>query len=270
VWRVWEVAQPASQPAAFGLSANCLYNTLSWQRTFAQSEEATLNKTWLIFAVAGMTVMACSTSDLLPATPTLFVPASLPTETVAATLAVATETASFTPTPTVLSATDTPVVAAETSTPAVTDTPAMPSASATLTGTVQVTGTAVPQPTPQGNVFQMVTISSNQMVWGTSCTTTPVTFLVQIANGLQVTQVLLFTRLQSPNGEVSTAWNSALDMHDDGLGTFSYELSLKTIKYYQQFNQAFIEYQLVASNNQQQEVGRTQVYAHTLTLMRCP
>jgi len=59
-------------------------------------------------------------------------------------------------------------------------------------------------------------------------------------------------------------------MHNDGLGTFTYDISTEVIMHYQDYNQAWIQYQLVAYNMEQQEVARTKVYENNLTLARCP
>ena len=123
---------------------------------------------------------------------------------------------------------------------------------------------------PQGPVFQSVTVSSNQLNWDNTCETIPVTFTAQTQIGFNVTEVLLFLRLQNQAGTDTTFWNKAITMHSAGLGAFTYDITPDKINHYLDFNTAWIQYQLVAYNAQLHEVGRTQIYENTLTLTRCP
>jgi len=107
------------------------------------------------------------------------------------------------------------------------------------------------------------------MNWGDACNSTPITFTAQVENGYGVTSVLLFIRLQNRSGDVTTVWNKPFNMHDDGLGTYTYDVMPEVIKYYQQFNSAWIQYQLVAVNLSLQTVGRTQIYENNLALVHC-
>ncbi len=226
-----------------------------------------MKKICLILSILGLLVVACSTTSLIPATPTLLVPASAPTETLSVPTSLPTETLSITSTPA----------------PSMTPTQPTPTITSTLTSTVvsTSTGTMVPvivvpatstsliQPTPQGPVFESVTTSGTQINWGDTCDTNSITVTAQVVSGFNVTSVVLFTRLQSQNGNATTAWNKGLSMHDDGFGTFTYDLSTKVLKYYQDFNTAWVQYQLVATNIQQQEAGRTQIYLNSLLIQRC-
>ncbi len=228
-----------------------------------------MKKIHLALSIFSLLVVACSTTSLFPVTPTLLVPAvSLPTETLPPPTSVPTETFFFTST---LSPSMTP---ASTST-------SLPTSTSTSTSTAPVTETMTPlaiiqatatsliQPTPQGPVFESVTTSGTQINWGDTCDTNSITVTAQVVSGFNVTSVLLFTRLQSQNGNTTTAWNNAISMHDDGFGTFTYDLSSKVLTYYKDFNAAWVQYQLVATNIQQQEAGRTQVYLNSLMIQHC-
>jgi hypothetical protein len=233
-------------------------------------------KIYPVLSILVLLVLSCSTNSLIPATPTIFVPASLPTETLPPPTASPTDTLALTDTP---APSITPTQSALTFTAA----PTLSSTDTALTGTIasltntvtataQATATSTSQipPTPQGPVFQSVTLSGSQLKWGNTCDTNVVSVTVQVTNGYGVTDVLLFVRLQAQSGLVTTLWDKAFEMHTAGLGTFTYDLSAPGIKYYQDFNTAWVQYQLVAYNVAQSEVGRTQVYANNLTLMRCP
>jgi len=229
-----------------------------------------VRKIHLVLSILGLLAVACDTTTLIPATPTFLVPASMPAETLPPT-PLPTETLAYTSTPTSLATATAPTPIAAAGTPAASDTSTPVTGTISPASTLEATSTLpTPSPTPQGPVFEIVNLSSPQLQWGDTCDNKPVTVTAQVATGFNVTSVLLFTRLQSQNGNITTAWNKALSMHDDGLGTFTYDLSTKVIKYYQAYNIAWVQYQLVATNVQQQEVGRTQVYLNNLTIARCP
>ena len=229
-----------------------------------------MKKCYLILSILVLLVVACATPSLIPATPTLLVPAvSQPTEPLQSPTSAPTETAIPTST---IAPSITPVEITSTigPIPILTDTPSVP------TGTVvspvpsaQATPTSLIQPTPQGPVFESVTTSSTQINWGDACEETPVTVTAQVASGFNITEVDLYTRLQSENGVATTAWNNAISMHDDGFGTYTYDLSTKVLKYYDDFNVAWVQYQLVATNIQQHEASRTQVYLNSLLIKHC-
>jgi hypothetical protein len=228
-----------------------------------------VKKCYLILSMLGSLALACATPSLIPATPTLLVQAvSQSTETLPLPTSVPTET----PVPTSTSA---PSVTPTELTPTIVSIPTWTS-TAFPTGTVvslatiiQVAPTSLIQPTPQGPVFESVTTSGTQINWGDTCDENLVTVTAQVASGFNVTSVLLFTRLQSQNGNNTTGWNNAISMHDDGFGTYTYDLSTKVLRYYQDFNMAWVQYQLVATNIQQKEAGRTQIYLNSLLIKRC-
>jgi len=138
--------------------------------------------------------------------------------------------------------------------------------------TVQPTSTSTSQiqPTPQGPVFESVMTSGTQIYWGRSCTANSVTFTAQVASGFDVASVYLFIRLQSQIRILPAPWNTPLTMHNAGLGTFTYDLAARGITHFDEFQLAWVQYQLVAENSQNQEVGRTQVYHNNLTISQCP
>ena len=258
-----------------------------------------MRKIHFILSALALLVASCSIPSLIPATPTLAaIPISVPTNTLLSPAVVSqpTEAPSVTPAPTdtseaSVSLTQTPLIITTpmtiTTGTALTGTSAStartvqataslstntstPTATFTATSTATNTSTPMPQPTPQGPVFQSVTVSSNQLNWDNTCETIPVTFTAQTQIGFNVTEVLLFLRLQNQAGTDTTFWNKAITMHSAGLGAFTYDITPDKINHYLDFNTAWIQYQLVAYNAQLHEVGRTQIYENTLTLTRCP
>ncbi len=150
-----------------------------------------MRKINLMISILGLLILACSSTSLFPTTPTpppVVIPLSLPTETLPAAPSPM-PTMAATQVPPTLTASATFI---ETATVAPTNT-------MTSTSTVQATSNSPTQPTPQGPVFQIVTLSGNQINWEPACAAHFVTITVQVANGFDVTSVLLFTRLLSRN-----------------------------------------------------------------------
>ena len=220
-----------------------------------------MRKIDLVICILGLLILACSSTSFLPTTPTpplVVVPLSTEMPLVAAS-----PTPSVAPTqvPPTFTATSTFM---ETSTVALTDT------TVPTNITAQAASPSPTQPTPQGPVFDIVTTSGTHINWGGSCAANSVTVTVQVANGFDVTSVLLFTRLLSQTEIIPTRWNAAISLHNDGLGTFTYDLAARGIAHSQEFQAAWVQYQLVAVNSQNQIVGRTQIYLNNLTVSICP
>ncbi len=212
-----------------------------------------MGKIQLTLSILGLLVLACDSTILIPATPTIPAPVALPTDTLAAT---STPTPSATPLPS--------------TTPTMEASPTSTGTMVTLTlAATAATASQIPA-TPQGPVFDSVTISATQMTWGAACPSSTVKFIAHAIPGFGVKVVLLFTRLQSQDGSTTTNWNSPTSMHSDGQGTFEYELAPRQIRFYQDFKLAWVQYQLVATNSQEQVVGRTDVYQNNLAISRCP
>ena len=224
-----------------------------------------MRKIDLMVFILALLVVSCSSSTLFPTAPTPLPPATevpLPTETLP--VASSTPMPSFTPTEPPATFTTTPM-------PMDTATVAPTNTTVSLT-TVQPTSTSTSQiqPTPQGPVFESVMTSGNQIYWGRSCSANSVTFTAQVASGFDVASVYLFIRLQSQIRILPAPWNTPLTMHNAGLGTFTYDLAARGITHFDEFQLAWVQYQLVAENSQNQEVGRTQVYHNNLTISQCP
>jgi hypothetical protein len=223
-----------------------------------------MRKIDLMIFIPALLVVACSSSTLFPTAPTTLPPATavpLPTETLPVASAPMPSTTPTEPPPTF---TVTPTFMETASVAPTNTTVSLTTVQPTYTSTSQI------QPTPQGPVFESVTVSGTQLNWGITCTANSVTFTAQVASGFDVASVELFIRLQSQIRILPAPWNSPITMHNDGLGTFTYDLTARGIKHFDEFQLAWVQYQLVAVNSQKQVVGRTQVYENNLTITQCP
>ena len=162
-------------------------------------------------------------------------------------------------------------------TPTFTDTPTLisfgPTQTASNTPTetspipVLVTpGTSTPPPGDTG--FASVLLSATHIYWGV-CDPNQVTFTAQVVDTEQVFSVVLFVRLKDQKSDDTTDWNTGIAMNGKGNGTFTYTLKAKSIDGYNSYLNAWVYYQLVATDAGNNVLGRTAVYTQSLALSPC-
>ena len=197
----------------------------------------------------------------------------------------------------------TPVPASDTPTPSVSDTPiptqnlfatATPTP-LTFTPTVTALGaelftptstetnipTAFPTPprdaessgyfTPRAIGFQTVLVSGNTMYWNSGpCTPRNIKFSAFVEDQINTEQVLLFTRLREKSDTLLvTKWNAGAIMVREENGSFNYDIHTFNLRQYYYFINAWLEYQLVALNKDNEVIGRTPIYDRNVSLMMC-
>lgn len=212
-------------------------------------------------------LLSCSVSDLLP------VPTSPP------------------PAPTLEAAsTVTPTASPTQATPTFTHTPTfeggMPQMTAAeITGTVtplifetplSIFDTAVPTssfptvtPDIPGEGFQSVSISGSEIFWGV-CEPGTVDVVAVVSDPQEVSSVLFFLQLQETTSDDSTPWSNGEDMKNEGGGLFTYTLNADTINGRRNYLEAWVLYQLVATDQAGKVIGRTKVYEGKLKIRPCP
>ena len=220
----------------------------------------------ILFLVALMlTLTACSMNDVvaLLVTPTSPPPAD---ETLEPSVVY---TPSQTPTSTII--------------PTFTSTPTLVGGSGpveTPTAGVQALPTLVLIPTatsgPQvsfqsnpGSLILSISVSSDTLFWGTCDAPKFVDFEVRLANNLRVGYVLLFLRLVDKGGGQSTGWGAGAIMTEVNDTTYTYHVTKETLTHYNQFRDAWIEYQVVASTGGLRILESSPVYERSLSLMHC-
>jgi len=157
-----------------------------------------------------------------------------------------------------------------------------------LTGTPLVTETAVPtftptsrptitlEPldptlfTPSPNIFLNVQRNTSQLVWGYTCAgDRSIRFIAQVQPVRRLHYVTLWYRLQDKYSAHSTAWGGGAIMSDNDQGTYFYNLDLSQIHNYRRFQDAWLQYQLVASTATQKVLGRSVVSRTDVSLTNC-
>jgi len=139
--------------------------------------------------------------------------------------------------------------------------------------TLYVVPTVTPAPKPMlaglGPFFNSLTISKDILFWGYCDERKYVDFEVRTTNNRRVTYVLLFMRLVDKGGNQSTAWGGGAIMKRNSSGSYTYRVRPENIEHYEEFKDAWIEYQIVAATSTLKSLGRTQIYMEEISLKKC-
>ena len=114
-----------------------------------------------------------------------------------------------------------------------------------------------------------LSVSDSILYWGYCDAPHYVDFDVRIANTPRVGYVLLFMRLVDKGGMQSTAWGGGAIMNKVEGGHYTYRIRPGNISYYEEFKDAWIQYQVVVSTFGLRALDRTPAYREDLTLKWC-
>ncbi len=220
-----------------------------------------MRKAALIF-VLGLSMMACSVSDitsLIPGTSTPPPPTAIPTETVYVT---STSTPSLTPTQPTPTFTTTPTLffSGPSATPSFTPFP---------TSTLWTLGERNNLLTPQSYGFAGIIMSGAVLRWGT-CQPNFIKVIAKPSDIVKTHKVLMFLRLKDKTSDDTTKWGGGADMDGDRKGNFSYTLTADNITGYRNYKIAWVQYQFIAVDKFFNVIGRTAPYLNNLTISPCP
>jgi hypothetical protein len=125
--------------------------------------------------------------------------------------------------------------------------------------------------TPQASGFLAVLVSGNTMYWNSGpCTPRNIKFSAFVEDQINTDQVLLFTRLREKSDTLLvTKWNSGAIMVREENGSFNYDIHTFNLRQYYYFINAWLEYQLVALNEDNEVIGRTPIYDRNVSLAMC-
>ena len=176
--------------------------------------------------------------------------------------------ATFTPNLFVIN-TQAPSNTPSTGTPLVTDTP-IPTLTATFRPTITLEPIDPSLFTPSPNLFLTVTKSTNQVVWGSTCQGEhSIRFTTQVLPAKRLKFVTLWYRLQDKYSGRHTDWGGGAIFSDNDQGTYFYNLELSQIHHYRFYQDAWFQYQLVASTATQKVLGRSVVSRTDVSLTHC-
>jgi hypothetical protein len=153
----------------------------------------------------------------------------------------------------------------------VTDTP-LPTATQTPTFRPTITLEAIDPSlfTPSPNLFVAVQRSTTQIVWGSTCDgPRTVKFTAQVMPARRLRFVTLWYRLQDKYSGRHTDWGGGAILSDNDQGTYFYDLELSQIQSYRYYEDAWLQYQLVASTVTRKVLGRSVVSRTDVSLTHC-
>ena len=162
-----------------------------------------------------------------------------------------------------------PTTTPSTGTPQITDTP-FPTFTPTFRPTITLEPVDPSLFTPSPNLFLAVQRSTSQLVWGSSCEgPRSIRFTANVAPARRLRYVTLWYRLQDKYSGRHTDWGGGAILSDNDQGTYFYDLDLSQIHRYRFFEDAWFQYQLVASTATQRVLGRSVVSRTDVSLTHC-
>ena len=122
-----------------------------------------------------------------------------------------------------------------------------------------------------GNLISSLSVSSDILYWGYCDDPHYVDFNVRLIYNKRVKYVLLFMRLEDKGGNQSTAWGGGAIMQKVSKNSteYTYRVRPENIAYYEEFKDAWIEYQVVVATSGLSTLARTPVYRTNLSLKWC-
>ncbi len=125
-------------------------------------------------------------------------------------------------------------------------------------------------PAPSPNLFLSVQRSTNQIVWGSTCEgARTIKFTAQVMPARRLRFVTLWYRLQDKYSGRHTDWGGGAILSDNDQGTYFYNLELSQIRSYRYYEDAWFQYQLVASTVTRKVLGRSVVSQTDVSLTHC-
>jgi len=119
------------------------------------------------------------------------------------------------------------------------------------------------------SMIQSLSISDDVLLWGYCEGIHYVDFDVSIASTVRFTYVLLYMRLVDKGGNQSTKWGGGAIMRKVSGGRYTYRVRPENISYYDEFKDAWVEYQVIVANGSLESLDRSPVYKNSLSLEYC-
>ena len=125
--------------------------------------------------------------------------------------------------------------------------------------------------TPGPNPFSLLQKSTIQLVWGSTCEgARSIKFVIQLVVPLKRLKfVTLWYRLQDKYSARHTDWGGGAIMLDNDRGTYFYTLELDQLSSYEFFEDAWLQFQFVASNIYLNRLGSSVVDRNSVSVTHC-
>ena len=213
-----------------------------------------------IFLICAILLSSCSLTIeqlfLLPVPTATPQPTATNVPTDMPTMTPVTPTLTFTSTPTLIGIKTATPILQFTDTPLPTNTlpPVTPS---TLTPTLEMKG------------FVTVILSNPEFYKAGECQPTSVKITAQASDFFSTFYVVLFVRFKVKQSDIKSEWTRIAIPSRDYSGTFTHDLVPEELKSVDLYHNAWVQYQFVAFNSKDIEIGRTGIFAERLTLLDC-
>lgn len=154
-------------------------------------------------------------------------------------------------------------------TPVATDTP-FPTFTPTNRPTITLEAIDPMLFTPSPNVFVSTQRTTNLLVWGSTCEgARSIKFTAQVLPVKRLRYVTLWYRLQDKYSGRHTDWGGGAIFQDNDRGVYFYTLDLSQIMRYRYYEDAWFQYQFVASTATQRVLGRSIVSRNDVSVTHC-
>lgn len=126
----------------------------------------------------------------------------------------------------------------------------------------------LPTPVGPGPGFVSVEVSDKKIYWG-SCKPHKTRIITQVENPDDVFSVVIFVQVKHATKEDYTPWTTGNTMQRHGGGTFTYTLDANTTRGHNHYKNSWIRFQLVATDDIGEVIGRTMIYTNEIALSPC-
>jgi len=119
-----------------------------------------------------------------------------------------------------------------------------------------------------GPGFLSVEISESKMFWGI-CKPNKSKVTTKVEDPDAVASVVIFVQVKSAVEEDYTPWTTGDVMFNNRDGTFSYILQATEIEGHNHYKNSWVNMQLVATDDDGKEIGRTRIYTELVAMSPC-
>lgn len=119
--------------------------------------------------------------------------------------------------------------------------------------------------------FRGILYSGSTMYWGEgACVTRSIKMTVFVEDPERTDRVYLFLRLRDKQNTLNVGeWSAGAEMIKLEDGSFNYNIETRNLRRYFYYKNAWIEYQFVSVNENNEIIGRTQLYDRNVSLVKC-
>lgn len=131
-----------------------------------------------------------------------------------------------------------------------------------------VTPIVTSTPIRPGPGFLSVAVSEHKIFWGI-CQPNRSVITAQVENPEDVYSVVIFVQVRSATKDDATPWTSGDVMQNHRNGTFSYSLAASTTRGHNHYKSSWVLFELAATNNMGEVIGRTKIYTNEIAMSPC-